>query len=76
MLQGYILGPTLFRLYINDLPDYVICNITIYADDTTVYSKYDQTSFSCNSMPRSGCFSLARKKIPKKKNCNELEALF
>ena len=38
------LGPTLFLLYINDLPDDVICNIAIYADDTTVYSKCDQAS--------------------------------
>ena len=26
------------------LPDYVICNIAIYTDDTTLYSKYDQAS--------------------------------
>ena len=39
-----ILGPTLFLLYINDFPDDVICNIAIYADDTTVYSKCDQAS--------------------------------
>ena len=42
--QGSILGPTLFLLYINDLPDNVICDIAIYADDTNVYSKCDRAS--------------------------------
>ena len=42
VLQGFILGHTLLLLYINDLPDDVICDIAIYADDTTVYSKCDQ----------------------------------
>ena len=31
----------LFLLYINDLSDDVICNIDIYADDTTLYSTRD-----------------------------------
>ena len=43
-LKGLFLGPTLFLLYINDLPDDVICNIAIYADDTTLYSKCDRVS--------------------------------
>ena len=42
--QGSILALTLFLLYINDLPDYVICDIAIYADDTTLYSKCDRAS--------------------------------
>ena len=39
-----ILGPTLFLLNINDLPDDVISNMVIYADDTFLYSKFDQAS--------------------------------
>ena len=42
--QASILGPTLFLLYINDLPDDVICDIAIYTDDTTLYSRCDQAS--------------------------------
>ena len=40
--QGSIVGLTFSLLYINDLPDDVICNIAIYADDTTLCSKCDQ----------------------------------
>ena len=42
--QGRILGQTLFQLSINDLPDDVICDIAIYADDTTLYIKCHQVS--------------------------------
>ena len=33
-----------FLLIINDLPEDVICNITICADDNTLHSKCDQAS--------------------------------
>ena len=42
--HGSILGPTLSLLCINDLSDDVICDIAIYADDTTICSKCDQLS--------------------------------
>ena len=42
--EDSILGPTLFLLYINDLPDNVICSIAIYADDNTLYSKCNYSS--------------------------------
>ena len=42
--QGHNLCPTPFLLHINDLPDDVICDIAIYADDTTLYSNCDQAS--------------------------------
>ena len=42
--KGVILGPTLFVLYFSDLPDDVIYDIAIYADDTTLYCKCDQES--------------------------------
>ena len=39
-----IRGPTLILLYINDLPDDVICDIGIYADDIILFSTCDQAS--------------------------------
>ena len=42
--QGTILGFILLLVYINELPDDVICNIAINADDTILYYKCDQAS--------------------------------
>ena len=39
-----IFGPTLFVLSIKVFPDDVNCDIAIYVDDTTLYSKCDQAS--------------------------------
>ena len=40
--KGSILAPTIFLLYINDLPDDAFYNIFIQAYKTALYSKYEQ----------------------------------
>ncbi len=37
--QGSVLGPTLFLVFINDLPDVVSNLVKIFADDTKMYTK-------------------------------------
>ena len=35
--QGTILGPTLFLVYVNDIPNVVTSSIKMFADDTKIY---------------------------------------
>lgn len=40
--QGFIDGPTLLLIFINDLHDDIICQFGIYADDTILYSCHNR----------------------------------
>ena len=35
--QGSVLGPVLFIVYVNDLPDSVLSSLFMFADDTKLY---------------------------------------
>ena len=42
--QGSVLGPILFVLYVNDLPDIVSSKVKLFADDTKLYNRVQKGS--------------------------------
>ena len=52
--QGSVLGPRLFSIYVNDLPQVPICGkMEMFADDTTLYCVGDSIDDVCSKIQAS-----------------------
>ena len=50
--QGTVLGPTLFLVFINDLPTNLVGKPSIFADDSTVYSHGNDRLETCRALSK------------------------
>ncbi|XP_033731479.1 uncharacterized protein LOC117321118 [Pecten maximus] len=49
--QGSVLGPTLFLIYVNDMPDMLNCTIKLFADDIKMYRQDLQNNINQYATP-------------------------
>ena len=49
-LQGFILGPLLFFIYINDLPENLQATVKLFEDDTSLFSTMYEPNISASQL--------------------------
>ncbi|GBL92463.1 RNA-directed DNA polymerase from mobile element jockey [Araneus ventricosus] len=48
--QGSLLSPTLFNIYLNDIPNFPSCHLAIFADDTAILTRHKHPDIAVQAL--------------------------